>query len=184
MRRAVTLLACLLAIAMAGCGSSSGTGGAEGSPGSGGTETPTQAAMSDAATQAPLAALPDPCSLLSKDEVSGVLGHAVQDGQPSTSNSCNWERTDVHFITADLHLLALPGTLPCQTGRSTPIDGLGVEAAWTYTDVASTGHVVACPGRLQVELVLVGDNATHTIPEAELQDKATQLMKLVLPRLP
>ena len=91
--------------------------------------------------------------------------------------------TDPHTIGVGLNLLTLTGSLKCQTVGSSPIDSLGVEAAWHFTQAAGTGSVIACPSRLQVQITLVGDNVTHTTSEAMLRADGVQLMGLVLPRL-
>jgi hypothetical protein len=178
MRRA-TVLGCLLAVAIAGCGSSAGTGG-PGAPSGGSGAT---ASAGTSGSPGAVGSLPDPCSLLTASEIEGIIGHSVKAGFASGGNSCNWDRNDVHTISVDLHLLILPGTLRCQTAGSSPVDSLGVEAAWHYLPNLNTGSVTACPSRLQVQIVLVGDMVTHTTTEDQLRTDAVQLMGLVLPRV-
>lgn len=193
MRRATTILGCLVAVALAGCGSSASTSGPSGaapSSGSGATASAASAASTASAasagssgTPASVGALPDACSLLTKTEIEGAVGHSVMDGSGS-GKDCQWQRTDPNQISVALHVLALPGTLKCQTGGSTPITDLGVEAGWHYLPDLSTGSVTACTaGRVQAQISLVGDMVTHTTPEDQLRADGVQLIGLVLPRL-
>jgi hypothetical protein len=152
--------------------------------GMGSAEASATAIASVAATaRGTVAGLPDPCSLLNPAEIQGVLGSAVQAGVPDGSANCRWEKADLHKITVAIHLLVLPGSVTCQIAASTPVDGLGVPAAWHYVSAAETGSIVACPTGRQVQITLVGDLLTHTTTEADLKAKATQLMTIVLPRI-
>ena len=180
MRRA-TILGCLVAVAIAGCGSSAGTGGPSGVASSGASGATASAGSSG--SPGAVGSLPAACSLLTASEIEGIVGHPVEAGFANGANSCNWARKDVHTISVDIHLLILPGTLKCQTGGSSPVDTLGVEAAWHYLPNLSTGSVTACPSRLQVQVTLVGDMVTHTTTEDQLRADGVQLMGLVLPRL-
>ena len=193
MRRATTIFWCLLAVGMAGCGSSTATGGpSSGLPGSssgatevaGSSATPaTPATPASAGTPVSAGSLPAACSLLTATEIQGIVGHPVMAGDGS-GKDCQWQRTDPHQISVALHLLALPGSLKCQTGGSTPITDLGVEAGWHYLPDITTGSVIACTaGRLQAQISLVGDLTTHTTTEDQLKADGVQLMTLVLPRL-
>ena len=190
MRRATVIFCCLLAIAATGCGSSTATGGSSssGAPGATvvagatGAAGPTVVVASSVAP-VPAGNLPAACSALTKSEIEGAVGHPVMDGSGS-GKDCQWQRTDPHQISVALHLLALPGTLQCQTGGTTPIDGLGAQAGWRYQSNISTGSVTACTSdRLQAQISLVGDLVTHTTTEDQLRTDGVALMRLVLPRL-
>jgi hypothetical protein len=187
MRRATMIFCCLLAVAMAGCGGSTATGGRSSGPPSGGAGATVVAGATVAAgssgTPASVGSLPAACSLLAKTEIEGVVGHPLMDGTGS-GKDCQWQRTDPHQISVALHVLALPGTLGCQTAGGTPITDLGVEAAWHYLPNLSTGSVTACTaGRIQAQISLVGDLVTHTTTEDQLRTAGVALMRLVLPRL-
>jgi hypothetical protein len=188
MRSAAMASVLLLALAAAGCTSSGATSPA----GAGSSDTGSMAGASAAASLAGASAgdggaaagaLPEACSLLSVDEITGVVGRAVAAGIADGTDGCKWEKVDPHDISVGLHLLSLPGTLTCQIGAKTPIDGLGDQAGWSYITAADTGSVVACVGRLQVQVVMIGDLVTHTTTEAGLRDNAIALTKLVLGRV-
>jgi hypothetical protein len=184
MRRAPTILGCLVAVALAGCSSSASTSGPSGAaPSSGSGATASAASAGSSGTPASVGALPDACSLLTTGEIEGIVGHSVMDGAGS-GKDCQWQRTDPHQVSVALHVIALPGTLKCQTVGSAPITDLGVEAAWHYLPDISTGSVTACTsGRLQAQISLVGDLVTHTTTEDQLRADGVALMRLVLPRL-
>jgi hypothetical protein len=184
MRIATTILGCLMAVALAGCGSSASTSGPSGAaPSSGSGATATAASAGSTGTPGAVGGLPDACSLLTTGEIEGIVGHSVAAGVVDGAASCKWERKDPTTISVGLHLLTLPGSLKCQTGGSTPVDGLGVEAGWQYLANLNTGHVVACPSGRQVQITLIGDNVTNITTEDQLRADGVQLMGLVLPRL-
>lgn len=187
MRRATTIFCLLLAVGMAGCGSSTGTSGpSSGLAGSSSGATGvagSSAAPASTGTPVSAGSLPAACSLLTATEIQGIVGHPVMAGDGS-GKDCQWQRTDPHQISVALHLLALPGSLKCQTGGSTPITDLGAEAGWHYLPDLTTGSVTACTAsRLQAQISLVGDGTTHTTTEDQLKADGVQLMTLVLPRL-
>jgi len=185
MRRDIAVLFSVMALAIAGCGSSAATNGPAGPAGPAATDTGAAApAASAPAAAATVGALPDPCSLLTADQISGIVGSQVMAGHGTTDHlQCAWDRTDVHAISVTLHLLVLPGTLQCQIGGDTPVDVGIQQAGWHYLANLYTGSVTACPSRLQIQITLVGDLATHTTTEDQLRTDATALMKLVLPKV-
>jgi hypothetical protein len=175
MRRTITGICVLLALAVAGCGSSSQAAGPAG--GNGGSVA--------AATQATAGDVPEACSLLSKAEVEAAVGNPVTEGVPDILNSCKWETSGPATTSVGLHLLALPDGAECAVGRSgsTPVEGLGVPASWDFVEAADTGSVVACQAGWQIQVTLVGDIVSHTTTAATLRDAGVQLMGLVLPRM-
>jgi hypothetical protein len=188
MRRTATVIVVgLIALVIAGCGGSGATAAPPASPGA--STAPETVMASEVASVAPgdtsaaVVTLPDPCSLLTQDEIQGIIGKPVMAGAPDVGNSCHWERTDVHDISVSVHLLDLQGILPCQTGGTSPVDGLGTAAGWRYTDNIGTGSITACQSGVQVQIVLVGDLTTHTTTADQLKGDATQLMTTVLPRI-
>jgi hypothetical protein len=186
MRRVATLLLCSLSLVLAGCSGSAATVGPSAPVATEGTSTlatgPAASTASAVETAADLGQLPDPCTLLTADEVAGILGTSVDDGVADVGNSCKWEKSDPHAITVGLHLQALSVGLKCYTG-GTPVSGLGADASWDYTQFAYTGSLVACLPAVQVQITLVGDLVTHTTTEQQLQAAGVQLMGLVIPRL-
>jgi hypothetical protein len=190
MRRssAVFSFIAVVAIAVAGCGGSASTnapGAASAAPASDGAPAAaTSSAATPAAAGTPVtpAALPDPCKLLTADEIKGVVGHTVAAGRANGTGECVWDRSGVSEISVYVKVMILPGTLGCQIGGSKPVDGLGPQAGWSYLAAGNTGSVTVCPSRLQVKVTLVGDNVTHTTPEDLLRTDAVALMKLALPR--
>lgn len=178
MRRATAILFCLVAASLAGCNSSAGTSGPSGPGPTGGSGL--TATTGSLGTPGAVGTLPAACSILTAAEVEGIVGHPVVAGVADGEGSCKWERSDVHNISVALHLLTLPGTLKCQTGGTTPVDGLGVEAGWRYQQNIFTGSITACRSRQQAQVTLIGDGVTNTTTEDQLRADALQLMTLVL----
>jgi hypothetical protein len=179
-------LAVALAMLLAACA----TGDPAGSePGSAGSEA--SAAASEVSQPAASIGgggdLPEACSLLSADEISGVVGNAVEDGTGLTLRDCSWG-SDPDEISAAV-LLTTTGTeeICVAAFEGDPgfqsVDGFSSPAFWNWNAIqGGVGSVSVCAGGTMVT-VTVSAGLDDTADEAGTRSKAVELAQLALGRI-
>jgi len=131
--------------------------------------------------------LPEACSLLTVDEISGVVGNAVEEGTSLTLRDCSWG-SDPDETSAAV-LLTTTGTeeicaaaLESDPGHQA-IEGFTDPAFWTWIGVqGGVGSVSVCAGGTMVT-VTVSAGLDDTVDEAGNRAKAEELAQLVIGRI-
>lgn len=131
--------------------------------------------------------LPEACSLLTADEISGVVGNAVEDGTALTLRDCSWgsdpDETSAAVLltttgTEGICVAALEGDEAYQA-----IEGFSNPAFWIWNATqGGVGSVSVCAGGTMVT-VTVSAGLDDTADEAGTRSKAEELAHLVIGRI-
>ena len=173
-----------VAVLLGGCGSASG------SP-AGPSADPT--ASTAAVTDAPIASEPTgdgggtvACELLTADEITGVVGNAVEPGTGTTSSDCLWA-SDPEETSAAVLVLQVPAA-SCESALAADpaqvaTDGFGVPAFWLWAAASGgVGTMSLCTASSMVT-VTVSAGLSDTPDEAAIREQASALADLVLTRM-
>ncbi len=167
----------LIAVLLVGCKDKSPAG------------APTSGSAAATASPAPSAGK-DPCSLLSADEITAVVGNPVKPEKKDNSY-CRYTNEDPdkydvalqYFHDDELRTCAvlLPKIAGNPAGRVEPITGLGDKAAWEWNPAGSDGAIMACKGKdvLQVSVSLSRGQKT----EAQIRALVEPLIKKAIGRI-
>ena len=168
------LLVAAIVISLSGCSSTSDSASA-------GTPPPPSAAQETPAATTGLGAvkdsgdLPDPCTLLTKEQVTGITGREItqvdEDGAESGSATryCQWQQDNGQLAVflsrttqADYELVI---------DGADPVEGLG-EKAFTLS-----GHLYVLYGTVQLDVYSRGDS------DAENLDKSKKVVNILIPKV-
>ena len=135
----VVVAALSVTVAVAGCSSSGGGGSGSAKTASAGVSTtPSLASSTAAGSTAPAAAgdVPDPCTLLTPDQVRTFTGE--DPGTPSSSRTgsifatertCSWDSV-ITFVGLASDYASLQQTITKDFGAVQPVQGVGQAAFW------------------------------------------------------
>lgn len=143
----------------------------------------------DHSTAADTRPLPDPCQLLSLDQVTTTLGESADPGKPGdgTIPSCGWASTDLNsrssvIVQLDKSNIAFDAARSAQAADLRTVPGLGQDAFF-YLHAGQPAHLLevkTARGLLTVTVVLnTHGDAAHAQAE---QDEIT-LAKAALAKL-
>jgi len=206
-RRLVPVVLISIAVLFAACSSGDSTSGSPtptptgGGGGSTNTPTPTAggggsgtAAATSTATTLTQGQAPDPCSLLTQDEVSNILGHPVEPGgTPTDGHECDYTWNDpssmLHFVTGsitvneDLDIFAgVPDGRDDVIGATiSHISGVGDEAVQVVPDLG-VPFLYFRKGNLAFETDMQDSAGAYSTAQQESVDK--ELALAALPRIP
>ena len=124
---------------------------------------------------------PDPCELLSTEEIEAAVRSPVAEGVGAAGADCHWTG-EPGQPRVSLALVPFRQTSACTATRpdgAQEVSGVGAEAWWDFL-LAETavGSVVACPRGYQVTVTLSGGTN-----EASLRAAAEELAAAALGRL-
>lgn len=181
---AVAASAAVVALVVAGCG-----GGKEEKPKASGTSAAASSTTSAAATSssaasssatstsgAPAGELPDPCTLLSDDEVKSLTGRAItqidRDTSEPTSASryCQWQQDGGQLMISLTR--TSEDSFDTQKGVNTEIDDLGDDAYF------ADGHLYVLEKTLQLDVYTRGPS-----DDAAVQAEAKKVAETLLPKV-
>jgi len=131
--------------------------------------------------------LPEACSLLTADMISGVVGNAVEDGTGLTPSDCSWgsdpDETSAAVLltttgTEGICVSALEGDEAYEA-----IEGFPMPAFWIWNATqGGVGSVSVCAGGTMVT-VTVSAGLDDTADEGGTRSKAEELAQLVIGRI-
>src|SRR5262245_34115206 len=131
-----------------------------------------------------------PCSLLTADEISAVVGNPVKP-EKKDNTYCRYTNDDPDKYEVALNYLhddplrtcavLLPTKPGNPAGRVEPVTGLGDKAAWEWNPAGSDGDILVCKGKdvLQIGISLSRGQKT----EAEIRALVEPLIRKALGRI-
>ncbi|GAA1647896.1 DUF3558 family protein [Actinoplanes couchii] len=118
--------------------------------------------------------IPDPCTLLTKAEVTGLTSREVtqidEDGGAEGARFCQWQQSggQLAIFLAE----STPADFQVRTADAERVDGIGEDAFW------ATGHLYVLQGTTQLDVYSRGAD-----PESGNLTDAKAVAKVVLERL-
>jgi hypothetical protein len=175
---------------LAGCSSTSGApadpAGADGPPPAGAPEAATGQVGDDGAGDAEAATdllELDVCGLVSSEEVAGIVGNPVGEGE-RLPLVCSWDSATVEDVAVSMGVIpSFGGEDPCEglgSDDSVEVSGFGSGAFWRFVEATgfNTASLGVCLGDLALDVQLAGAR-----DEATLRSATQELVELAMERL-
>ena len=178
MKRRFCVLAVSLSaiVALGGCGLlGSGTSDAATPAATGALPTPSGSAVSGLGSVKDEGDLPDPCTLLSDEEVKSLTGRTItqtdkDDARPGdASRFCQWQQEDGQLAVFLARTTA--DDFKIKIADASPVDGVGEDA------FELAGHLYVLYGTVQIDVYSRGGDDAQNLTDA------TEVAKVLIPRI-
>jgi hypothetical protein len=125
------------------------------------------------------------CSLLTREEIAGIVGNAVEEGGGLTNGDCDWQ-SDPYETSASLVVTATGTQDICVNalGEGEAVDDLEIPAFWNWSDVQGGGGTISmCTPGGNLVIVAVSAGLEDDPDEPGLKSQATSLAQILIGRL-